>query len=228
MKDGDCESRNAAAREYRLLKLMNHPHIIRVIDSAEDMSWIALEHLDESEIMPARVKADGPLEPSVAYAVFRNLASAVLHMHSLDVCHRDVKPANVLLVGTDGDLRLLDFNAAYDDGTMECFSPVGDFTYRAPEIESETAYGLGVDIWGIGATMYFALTARFARRKLFQDDKWHGVSSTLQEPISLCLEMKPNGRPTAALLLELLTRTASAEPKCNESASPTIPDCGLC
>jgi serine/threonine protein kinase len=216
MKDGDGESRNAAAREYRLLKMLDHRNIIRVLDSAEDMSWIALEYLDGSATLSDQVKAKGPLETKAASAVFRNLASAVFYMHELNVCHRDVKPANVLLVGTEGDLRIFDFNASYEDCdgvATECVSPVGDMAYRAPEVGSETtSYGFGVDIWGIGATMYFALTAQFMRRKLFQDEKWNAVIDTLKEPISLCLRKDPVGRPTAALLLELLCPSESAEP----------------
>jgi serine/threonine protein kinase len=205
MKDGDSESMNAAAREYRLLKMMSHPHIIRAIDSAADMSWIALEYLEESEELHSRIKAEGPLEARIAPAVFRNLASAILHMHELDVCHRDVKPANILLVGTEGDLRLFDFNAAQDDGYTECLSPVGDFVFRAPEVGYDTTYGFGVDIWGLGATMYFALTSQFKNKKLFLDEEWHAVSDALKEPISLCLEANPARRPTAADLMELLS-----------------------
>jgi serine/threonine protein kinase len=211
MRDGDSESLSAAAREYRLLKSMDHPHIIRAIDAAADMSWIALEHFDGGEDLFTRVKSAGPLDHGTVSVVFRNLASAVLHMHEHRLCHRDVKPENILLVGSEGDMRLFDFNAAYNDWAAESdcrspLSPVGDWMYRAPEIDSETgSYSFGVDIWGIGATMYFALTGQFNRRGLFQGAAWDAAPDTLKELISLCLQTSPARRPSVAVLLELLS-----------------------
>jgi serine/threonine protein kinase len=205
MKDGDSESMHAMEREYGLLKFLSHPHIVRVVDTdaSGHMSWMAVEHLEGSEDLSSRVKACGPLEPRIALTVLRNLTSAIEYIHERGVIHRDVKPDNVLLVGKDGDMRLFDFNAAHNDGTVECFSPVGDCVYRAPEVWSEIdAYGFKVDIWGIGATLYFALASAFKRRKLFQDAEWKAVPDALKHPLARCLEIEPARRPTAAVLLE--------------------------
>jgi serine/threonine protein kinase len=204
MKGADSEFMDAAEREFRLLQSMSHPHIIRTIDAAADMSWIGFEYISDSENLYARVKAKGPLESRAASTVLRNLASAIEYLHNHDVCHRDVKPENILLVGTEGDLRLIDFNAAAADATLECISPVGDFLYRAPEVGDETnGYGFEVDIWGVGASLYFALTLHFNRKKLFHDKDWHAVPDTMKETVAQCLQRDPACRPTAADLLEL-------------------------
>jgi serine/threonine protein kinase len=201
MKNDDPECLNSLRLEFRLLRSLSHPHIIRASDASADMSWMALEFLDASQKLSARVRARGALCPCVGMVALRNLTSAVVYLHEHDVCHRDVKPENVLLVGEFGDLRLIDFNTARTDATdNDCLSPGGDLDYSAPEVLREGSSFAG-DIWGVGATLYFALSARFDRgERFFRDDVWETIPTGLKRRIAVCLEVDPARRPTAAAL----------------------------
>jgi serine/threonine protein kinase len=167
---------------------------------------MALEFLEASQKLSSRVKARGALLPATGRAVLRNLVSAVEYLHARAVCHRDVKPENVLLVGDGGDIRLIDFNAAKTDaGIYDCLSPGGDLDNSAPEVLREGGSSFASDIWGVGATIYFALCSRFDRGScFFQEAEWESMPSSLKRHVAGCLELEPARRPTADRLLEEL------------------------
>jgi 5'-AMP-activated protein kinase catalytic alpha subunit len=213
MKQYDQECCATLGLEYQLLQSLSHPHIIRSRDVAPDSSWIALEFLNESQTLWLRVKANGALHAEVALVAMRNLASAVAYLHGRGVFHRDVNPENVLLVGNEGDLRLLDFNAAFAakeeaDGD-ECLSPGGNPLWLAPEVLSE-GFGPAADVWGIGVTLYFAVCSRFEStdRKLFREAAWDAAPAPLKRSVLGCLEPGPASRPTAPALLDALAAAA--------------------
>merc|ERR1711871_1850461 len=101
----------------------------------------------------------------------RLLSSAVSYLHANCVCHRDLKPDNVLISTTPRDatlsprctaLKLIDFNvAARVDPKTTCLSPVGQEPFMAPEVQREEEYGLPVDVWGMGAVAYYLFAAAF-------------------------------------------------------------------
>lgn len=212
MKHCDPESLTALGLEFRMLQSLSHPHIIRARDVALDASWMALEFLEQSQKLRVRVKAGGALQPEVAAVVLRNLTSAVAYIHTRDVGHRDVNPENVLLVGELGDMRLIDFNAAHAEATIDsCLSPGGNPAYMAPEVLRE-GFGFPADVWGIGATLYFAACGRWNGgwngRELFQEPAWVAAPALLRRSIGCCLENNPASRPTASALLEDLAATS--------------------
>jgi serine/threonine protein kinase len=85
--------------------------------------------------------------------------SALAHIHSLGIVHRDVKPEN-LFVKSDGCVLLGDFGLAgrvsARDGLLD--RVCGTMTYRAPEIIAGARYGPAVDVWSAGITVYTLIT----------------------------------------------------------------------
>eukprot|EP00928_Gymnodinium_smaydae_P051739 TRINITY_DN3535_c0_g2_i1.p1 TRINITY_DN3535_c0_g2~~TRINITY_DN3535_c0_g2_i1.p1 ORF type:complete len:328 (-),score=47.56 TRINITY_DN3535_c0_g2_i1:203-1186(-) len=95
-----------------------------------------------------------------AVDIMGGVLSALEHVHSLDIVHRDVKPENVAL-GRDGVARLMDFGVAasiHDRESMRTFP--GSLGYAAPELLDKKPYGFSVDIFASGATFFFALSQR--------------------------------------------------------------------
>lgn len=88
------------------------------------------------------------------------LGSALEHMHSRGVIHRDVKPENILL-DEAGFPHLTDFGVAHVEpgnvtgNRMECFLSSGTRPYLAPEVFTKKhAHGRETDIWSLGITLY--------------------------------------------------------------------------
>lgn len=148
------EARNAAR--------LQHPSIVTVHDIGEhgDLVYYAMA-LVEGESLAQRLAREGPLSTRQAAACLRTLAEAVDYAHRLGVLHLDLKPANVIL-GSDGLPRVTDFGLARRVDRQNAVagnSIAGTPGYMAPEqLSPGQVLGPAADVWGLGATLYEALT----------------------------------------------------------------------
>ena len=108
----------------------------------------------------------GPLDPKLALRLFAQVARGLGAMHREGMVHRDVKPQNVLLALTDGlpsVAKLADLGLAKIP-SMRRLTKGGDFVgtaaYMAPEQILQDPIDQRVDVYGLGATLYFAVTGK--------------------------------------------------------------------
>jgi len=150
-------------RELEALNRLDHPGIV----SAHDAGWIsgrffvAME-LVEGETLAARLARHGPLDPRDAAELLLDLADAVHHAHQRGVLHRDIKPENIL-IGPQGRPRLTDLGLAQLEDQQARLTrtgaAVGTPGFCAPEqLGSSAITSPTVDVYGLGATLYAALT----------------------------------------------------------------------
>ncbi|MGE0706464.1 MAG: serine/threonine-protein kinase [Planctomycetota bacterium] len=146
---------------------LNHPNIASVFDVGRDplgRHFLAMEFL-EGETLKDLVKREGPLPSPRAAEIMLALARGMEHAHSLGILHRDLKPSNVL-VTSQGVPKLLDFGLAKNieqtQGLTKTGEVMGTPAYMPPEQASGAKHQFGPhsDVWGLGATLYHALTGR--------------------------------------------------------------------
>ncbi|XP_010634908.1 serine/threonine-protein kinase SIK1, partial [Fukomys damarensis] len=143
-------------REVQLMKLLNHPNIIRLYQVMEtkDMLYIVTEFAKNGEMFDY-LTANGHLSEHEARKKFRQILSAVEYCHSHHIVHRDLKTENLLLDG-NMDVKLADFGFGnfYKPGeplSTWCGSP----PYAAPEVfEGKEYEGPQLDIWSLGVVLY--------------------------------------------------------------------------
>jgi len=153
------------AREVRALVALRHPNIVSVLATGEQggYPYLVLE-LVRGRSLAKRLE-QGPLPEREAAALLAKLAWAVDHAHAEGVLHRDLKPANVLL-GVDDRPRVTDFGLARGldgRGSLSASGVImGTPGYAAPELlrGDHAAVGPATDVYGLGATLYAALTGR--------------------------------------------------------------------
>lgn len=150
-------SRSALKREAEIAARLSHPNLIRFI------RWSATPphpHL-VFELVPATSVEDhlenvGPVRVPETCVLGIRMLAALEYIHGQQVLHLDVKPANV----TMGDPpRLLDLSLARPGATMRLDREVGTPPYMAPEQCRGETLTQRTDLFGLGATMYEALTA---------------------------------------------------------------------
>src|SRR6266508_1712829 len=152
--------RASALREARVAARLNHPGAITIYDVLEEQghAFIVME-LITAPTLAELVARGGPLPPERVARIGLRIASALEAAHRAGIVHRDVKPANVM-VGEDGSVWLGDFGIAQLQGDPKLTASgiiVGSPWYMAPEQASGGQIGPETDLWGLGATMYYAV-----------------------------------------------------------------------
>jgi predicted Ser/Thr protein kinase len=229
-------------REARAAARLTHPGVITLYDVLNEQGRVFIV----MELIKARTLADivareGPLPPELVARTGLQVAFALDAAHQAGIVHRDVKPANVM-VAEDGKVWLADFGIAQVQGDPKLTSTgmiVGSPAYMAPEQASGGDSGPEADLWGLGATMYYAVEgyAPFERgNSLFERSNPLAIlTAVVNEPprpprragalapiIRSLLAKDPAGRPTLRQVRIRLARivTAGRQPAATQ---PTVP-----
>jgi len=152
--------------EARVAAGLSHPGIVVVHDVGRDpdsgMLYIALEYLRGSTLAEATASG-APLPWREALRITARLARALHHAHAAGVIHRDVKPANVMLLPS-GDVKVMDFGIA--KVPQQELTAAGQFfgtpLYMSPEQARGEVVDGRSDLFALGAIAYRLLTGRAA------------------------------------------------------------------
>ncbi|QJW97865.1 protein kinase domain-containing protein [Frigoriglobus tundricola] len=154
--------------EARAVAKLQHPNIVGCLDAgrhtppgAGPRDYYVMELIPGADLQ-ATVTAHGPLPPSRACDLFRQIAEALAEAHRFGLVHRDIKPGNILIT-PDWRAKLLDFGLALrpQNRMTEPGLVLGTIGYMAPEQAQDAHLVDGrADLFSLGATMYWALTGR--------------------------------------------------------------------
>ena len=143
-----------------LASLHEAPAVVRVFDFLEEhgTAYIVMELL-RGETLERRVKERGPLSFADMDAILWPLLDGLEHVHQAGFLHRDIKPANILLRGA-GRPTLIDFGASRAAMAGRTAAMTAIFTpgFAAAEQFTSARQGPWTDIYGLAATLYWAIT----------------------------------------------------------------------
>lgn len=169
---GDPSFRERFRREADLAARLDHPNIVSVQDAGVDgdVMWIAMQYVDGTDTAAMLRDADGPLPAGTVVEIIAQVAAALDYAHAKGTLHRDVKPANILVVAPASDVRgpvgALPVPRALigDFGVARLLSETTDLTgtgnmigtlaYAAPEMFSGAPLTPAVDVYALGCTMH--------------------------------------------------------------------------
>ncbi|MGV9870872.1 protein kinase domain-containing protein, partial [Rhodococcus koreensis] len=214
----DEESKARFFREQRAMgRLTGHPNIVNILQvGATDsgLPYIVMPYHPQDSL-DARIRRRGPLPLTEALRLGVKIAGAVETAHRLGILHRDVKPANILL--TDyGEPALTDFGIAHITGGFHTATGTvaGSPAYTAPEVLRGDPPSPAADVYGLGATLFSALTghAAFERRTGEQvvaqflrittqpvpDLREHGIPEDVSAAIGRAMSGAQDERPATA------------------------------
>ena len=160
-------------REAKVLASLNHPNIatlygVETVDSGTGAIFLVME-LIEGEDLAQRI-AGGPVPPSEAIAISRQIAVGLGAAHAKGIVHRDLKPANIRIT-PDGEVKILDFGLAKEwlpepgdaDFTesptitaemTRAGTVLGTAPYLSPEQAKGQAIDRRTDIWAFGCVFF--------------------------------------------------------------------------
>ncbi len=156
--------------EIRAVNKLKHPNIVSALDAGEEpargpdspaVPYFVMEMVPGVDLERAATAA--PLPVPFACHVAHQVADALVEAHKHGLVHRDIKPSNIL-VTPDGQAKLLDFGLARlpgDERLTRTGAQLGTVGYMAPEqVRNARGADARADVFGLGATLYFALTGR--------------------------------------------------------------------
>ena len=148
------------AREAEAAGRLRHPNIVALHD-AQPLSGLFVFELMAGGTLAERLATTGPLTPAAGRRLALDLLAALGAAHERGIVHRDVKPANVFF-DVAGNAKLGDFGGAHlaDFGQTQSGGFLGTLAYMSPEQISNAPIGAAADFYGLGATLFEALTGR--------------------------------------------------------------------
>ncbi|PSM43431.1 serine/threonine protein kinase [Streptomyces dioscori] len=199
--------RERVLREARALARVSHPNVVMIHHIVDDdpHPWLVME-LVEGVSLQERL-ADGPLRPTEAARLGRQVLGALRAADAAGVQHRDVKPANILL-RTDGSAVLTDFGIAALQGSTALTATgelIGSPEYIAPERIRGNDDDPASDLWSLGLVLYVCVEGVSPLRR--------GTTlATLAAVLDEAVPPPVRSGPLAPVLQMLLVRDPAARP----------------
>ncbi|MFN0252434.1 MAG: serine/threonine-protein kinase [Kofleriaceae bacterium] len=198
-------------REIQATAAVSHPNVVRIHDwgVTDDGVWYYAMDLLEGKDLGSVVRKAGLLPPALVVDLFFDTAKGLAAAHRAGVIHRDIKPPNLFVVAPDAEpvrLELLDFGiarmAAADlEGELTGAGHVmGTPGFMAPEVVAGAPATVASDLYGLAASMYFALAGSTPRdaNNAPVSELIAGIPPELDDAIERALDSEPSRRPASA------------------------------
>ena len=222
-KNMDKSDMELAKVEIDILKISQHPNIIKLYDVFENEHYIyiIMENCSGGDLLSYFEYHEYELPETKVCEIIHKLSMAVYYLHSYGIVHRDLKPENILMtdLSASADIRLLDFGLSKIVGNDEkCTEPYGTLSFVAPEVLQGKPYDKSVDLWSIGIITFLLLcgylpfddkhSEREIARQTIQDPVpyetkiWSKLSPEAKTFVDGLLQKKPEKRYTIKEVLE--------------------------
>ncbi len=215
------------AEERISLSHINHPNVLRLIDSgqfANGINYLISEHSDALTAIDI-LDIHGPLSALRVAKLIRQAAEALSEVHHEGILHRDIRPEAILVTLAENDTELVKIA---DFGVSSGKPNSDNIYYRAPETLDGRIPTVAGDVYSLGVVAYQLLTGKLpfsgdteraflkaqrAGLETFPTDLRHDLSTDVDEVIERALSRDPLGRyPTARDLGEDLFAALTAAP----------------
>jgi hypothetical protein len=222
-KNMDKSDLELAKVEIDILKIGQHPNIIKLYDIYENENYIyiIMEYCSGGDLLSYFEYHEYELPETKVCEIIHKLSMAIYYLHSYGIVHRDLKPENILMtdLSPQADIRLLDFGLSKIVGNDEkCTEPYGTLSFVAPEVLQGKPYDKSVDLWSIGIITFLLLcgylpfddkhSEREIARQTIQDPVpyeekiWNKYSPEAKAFVDGLLQKKPEKRYTIKEILE--------------------------
>ena len=192
--------------EISILRILKHPNIVKFFGYIETNSQllIKMEYIKFGTLRHW-INQREKINEEEASIILQKILSAINYLHSKQICHRDIKPQNIML-SRENDLtsiKIIDFGlSAQNFDKLINNNYCGTFIYMAPELIEKKLYFISVDIWSIGILMYLLLNKGKHPFYIKGDNKIDVAKKIKKGKIKFYEKISPMARHLISKLLE--------------------------
>lgn len=211
-------------REARTAGRLNDPSVVTVYDvlTEQDVTYIVME-LVSAPTLAELMAQQGPLDAARVADIGAQVLGALQAAHAAGIVHRDVKPANIMVL-PNGRVKLADFGIAkaMDDPSLTMTGGImGSPGYMAPELFAGASPAPASDLWSLGATLFHAVegqapfrrdsTAATVHAIMYEQPQVRRCRGQLAVVVQGLLTQSMPDRLTAERAMPLLSAVAGAD-----------------
>lgn len=199
--------------EAKEMSRLNHPGIVSVMDfgvTTGETPYMVMEYV-ESRTLASLLAERGHLELVEVCEIFARIADALAHTHEKGIFHRDLKPGNILLSGSD--IRIIDFTVTMPGESAESFDPAGVVctpAYMAPDQFAGHAFDARSDIYSLGCMLFEAITGSPPYQG---DTPIEVLSQHATAPVPSLLPARSDLEDQTALMEDVIQRCLAKDPE---------------
>ena len=231
--------------EAAAMARLNDANVVTVYDFVGDQNdWaIVMELVERGETLGSLLEREGRLNPRRALSIARQIAAGLGHAHEMGIVHRDVKPANVLVIrrGDAEHAKVTDFGIARivdEERRTRGDMTLGTLYYIAPEQTQSSTVDQTADVYSLGVTMYEALTgtlpfmydspgqmlqAHLAEAPLPPSKRAPDLPPAVDRLVLDCMAKRPHDRPHGGNAVVARIDAALAAIDAESGRGPAIP-----
>jgi eukaryotic-like serine/threonine-protein kinase len=216
----DQEIVETIQREYRYLKKLDHPNIVKVYDFfyEEGVHFFSMELLEGQDLHS--IRNEGKIDLAVIADYIMQVAKAIEAIDYACLVHRDIKPENMFLTN-EGNIKLLDFGLIYDPLSIHVEKDddmFGTPYFMAPEyIAGENDLTVKYDIYSLGVSFFFLLEKRYPfvgkdtqevlKNHMYEElEKLNNVPDWVNDLLQMMTNKNPTKRPSPELVISLIKK----------------------
>jgi len=165
MRVTDPEKREMLLREIPVLKTLDHPGIIKIVEVFRMMNtiYIVMELCSGGELFDyALDQPASKFSEQRAQSLAKKMLGSLRYIHSKNIAHRDLKLENFIMTSKDADagIKLIDFGFSrqYLEANSSTGELVGTPYYIAPEVLAQKYAGSSSDMWSFGVVIFMLVT----------------------------------------------------------------------
>jgi len=175
--------------EIEIMKALQHPNLVALCGEGvvDEMPYILVEYCELGSVDQLARKHAGVLSLAEASGIVLQTLSGLAYMHQHAYVHRDVKPQNIVLTGSDGDpvAKLSNYSLAKKIDTIIEDTVDGEFMgtvlfMSRDQVVKFNYCGPAADVWAMGATFYNLLTGKYPRDFVPNKDP---ILQVMQNPV---------------------------------------------